>query len=1782
MPSEDDPSETVKSLVKRRATVKAKITNQLVIVNADGSLVNVTNCIALIEEYLVEIKRYDSKICDLLAKDCSDEDFIPDTASAELSKQTRYVTNITNKLSHLKAGLPSPKASATVPQQVSAPDGKLKLPELRCSSFSGEGTNSLDFHAFITEFNNIVGSRRNISDSCKLTYLKTYLKGYANKLVQHLQVSDENYSIALDLLKLEFLNVESLVDELLKKLLRLKPEYDPTYLKTKVFLGEVRCIVSDLNQYGYDYMKEKAGSKMLSHIVFNNLPLPFKQELARKLNNNYPSLADILEGYVEVIKTLNLRPSTNKPVYTGTKSPSVVSRATTNDNQSKMTDRPVQGARNSDPSRSKPRLCKFCVSSSHNMSSCHRYGTHEARAQRCSELGMCVYCSSARHSSENCKKNLDYPCYLCKSKEHITALCDKNRDVIVNNFCVNSSDSGRTFLLPMVNLEIEAGRTKTRVRFLLDTGSQRSYLSTSVIQRLKLNLLNKTNLTVNTFIDNSSKSFFETSITVNTGKNKCSIPFLINDSFDLRLNIDSLVDCHDNISKRFKLQEKLDSDQVLMEGLLGVDMIQCLGQLSTISCLGGTAFKLSSGIVPFGNIDNFLTNEQLKMKYETLNNTNAVNESIVNYVLNPVPTDFDPIGSVATDSLVDKQLDRMFSSETLGLPSEISSYDEQKIDEFKSNINFKDGKYHVNLPWNDHIGEVSNNYSVSLAVLRRVVEKLHQANLYDDYEAVLLNQVSDGILEEIPASEIGQSDHVFVPHRPVVKEESSTTKVRVVLNCSMKVRDSFSLNEAAYSGIDLVNNLFQLLIKIRADDYLVLSDIRAAFLMIKLNLDSDKNKFTILWQDRTGRLIYYRYTSIVFGFTSSPFILQYVIRHHLQKFESDKCFEILKNGMYVDNLFYTGNDTNELLNLYRQASERMSAGGFDLRSWSSNCSELDATFRDEGTSAPSDSGSDKLLGYRYLSSCDEIKIAQFNTNDSEVPTKRTILSYIARLFDPLGLCLPVVVSARLLLRKIWQLKLGWDDPVPREISDAWTKIKRDFDQLPNLSFSRSAYRGDVSLLIFCDSSQTMYGFSVYAKNSTTGNCTLLFAKSKSAPTKAKSLPTLELMAVYLALSCLPTILDSIKATVHDVTIGVDAQVVLSWILSGKINSKNICARNRLKDVTKFRSEVKETYNLDVKFKYIATECNPADLLTRGISFTDFDKKFDVWVHGPKFIQTPGDIEWPTKRLDCLSETSKLLTMSNLQTEPSNPSIFPVKRFSSLNKLFSVTALVFEFIDRLKKKAKSKLTYINKAKLYWLKNEQAVHLSEELDFLHNQTKNRVPTLVNNLNLFLDPDGLIRCRGRLEHCKQLTYDVKNPVLLPRNSFLTCLFIEDAHCLVKHLGVPTTLAKLRMSGLWVAKGRMSVKAVLGNCITCKKINSFKFRYPTTTDYIKDKVNFAYAYQHVGIDFTGTVYIKFENQLKKMYILVLTCINTRAVHFELLPDLTCEHFLLAFVRFTNRYCIPAVVYSDNANTFIQAMGILAESNADNPFSNYLVRNNIRHLRIPLYSAWIGAAWERLIRVLKSSLHKVVGRKHLDYFKFITLLSDIQESVNSRPLTYADNEGNFITPNDFLKTHPGGTLLLDGDAGADIQVPTREGLVKALEERDHMLSDVMEKWTEQYLLSLRESSRDIYQVEWSEKIAVDDIVLISSPIKTRPHWTMGRVVQLLPGPDGRTRTVRICRPDRSEGVYAISLLYPLELTASPVCVDDGLLDSDENNQAAAVRPKRAAALKCIDKMRSN
>ena len=378
---------------------------------------------------------------------------------------------------------------------------------------------------------------------------------------------------------------------------------------------------------------------------------------------------------------------------------------------------------------------------------------------------------------------------------------------------------------------------------------------------------------------------------------------------------------------------------------------------------------------------------------------------MVNCALEPSASKFDPLKEIFPCADVEYGLGKFYGLESIGIKEEGSSYELKQVQNFNDSISFQDGHYYVHLPWNeDLVKQVPSNLKVSLAVGERVYKDLEKQNIANAYEEVFEQQESLGIIEPVNQK---MPDQIWIPHRPVIRNEANvTTKIRPVFNCSLKKCKAPSLNEAAFLGVDLMNNLFSLLLYFRSNFYVLLSDIAKAFRQIRLASEEDKNRFCF-FRKINGKFVPYRCRrpTIIFGFVSSPFILNYVIQYHLSAHSSDLTSSLIRDKFYVDNLILTCNN-DVMLSQYVDSIRRlMLEGGLPLREWVSNYpSALDQLSTEERSS----SNPVKVLVYSYDVDCDSLQLKQCSLN-KEAVTKHHIASTLGSVFDPIGVFNPILM-----------------------------------------------------------------------------------------------------------------------------------------------------------------------------------------------------------------------------------------------------------------------------------------------------------------------------------------------------------------------------------------------------------------------------------------------------------------------------------------------------------------------------------------------------------------------------------------------------------------------------------------------------------------------------------------------------------------------------------------------------------------------------------------------------
>ena len=165
-----------------------------------------------------------------------------------------------------------------------------------------------------------------------------------------------------------------------------------------------------------------------------------------------------------------------------------------------------------------------------------------------------------------------------------------------------------------------------------------------------------------------------------------------------------------------------------------------------------------------------------------------------------------------------------------------------------------------------------------------------------------------------------------------------------------------------------------------------------------------------------------------------------------------------------------------------------------------------------------------------------------------------------------------------------------------------------------------------------------------------------------------------------------------------------------------------------------------------------------------------------------------------------------------------------------------------------------------ARIFLLQSVQQFYYGDILSHIKDKAKGKRPAIIHQLGLYLDVDGLIRCRGRLQYA-QLPRNTKFPILIPKESHLSTLIVRATHCMVLHGGVPETLTELRQS-YWIPKGRELVKTEIRKCVTCSKVEGPPFRSVHSPPLPDIRVTGSQPFQVTGIDYAGPLYVRNANK--------------------------------------------------------------------------------------------------------------------------------------------------------------------------------------------------------------------------------------------------------------------------------------------------------------------------------
>ena len=445
------------------------------------------------------------------------------------------------------------------------------------------------------------------------------------------------------------------------------------------------------------------------------------------------------------------------------------------------------------------------------------------------------------------------------------------------------------------------------------------------------------------------------------------------------------------------------------------------------------------------------------------------------------------------------------------------------------------------------------------------------------------------------------------------------------------------------------------------------------------------------------------------------------------------------------------------------------------------------------------------------------------------------------------------------------------------------------------------------------------------------------------------------------------------------------------------------------------------------------------------------------------------------------------------------------------------------------------------------------------------------IVRDLGLHLNDQGIICCRGRITNADKPLV-TRYPVLLPKESNLTKLIVNNSHESCMHSGMGDTLAHVRQN-YWIPRGRQVVKSILKQCMHCRRYDQKTMEYPGPPALPTDRVRKGRPFEVTGVDYTGAIQITGEEVPRKLYICLFTCAVSRAVHLEVVEDMTAESFINAFRRFAARRSCPRKIISDNGTNFVGAAPLLRFLFEHPRVKEILqVRRCSWHFITPR-APWQNGFTERLIGVVKNCLRKALHNSRINTDELKTVVTEIENKINNRPLTYLDSSNVNIeplTPAHLLYGHRLETIP-QINIREELEDPTEGATHQSLLEKYHHLAERLkawdQHWSNDYLLSLRERFYGASPAQNKYAPKVGDIVILKGN-QPRSNWPLGKIITLYPDDDGVIRSMKV-GSGGTESLRTINKLVPLELSEVP---EEEPTQTPGDADPRTQRPRRAAA----------
>lgn len=902
------------------------------------------------------------------------------------------------------------------------------LPAIHLPQFSGKYE---DWEQFRDQFTALIRENKELTNFSRMHYLLSCVKGRALECISDLPITADSFVIAWQTLTARFEKKRRLLNGHLESLLTLPTVSREQASELQNLLDKVKKTVASLRNL--NRTSENLWNDLLVYIIVQHLdPITCKAWNLKTGDTDEPPAYDSLKNFLT--HRINALDTEMQPKNVAVSS------------KSGKTVRVNVSTASPDTLPS----CPLC-SDKHFLYSCSAFinKTPYQRRDLVRTQNRCFNCLSTKHAVKECRSK--YSCRICRKKHHslLHVTSDANQSSAetksassaiaptppltpppeINSLLASIPPQSRSYvLLATAWITVESADRSIVVRALIDQGSEMTFITEQLAQTLRAK---KIRMPVSVSgVGGMHAGIVRSAANISISPQHSLTPRLSTTALIMRSLTSYAPKRNYELTNFSHLagitwadKNPMSSDPISI--IIGADLYDIL--------LDGVRKGHSGQPIAQNSIFEWIISGPLGITQSHAHLAISHDGEFTSDLGLPQDTYFNVAAHhCLSASLLDRAIRRFWETEELPRAVPATADDDQCEQHFqKTHTRDSDGRYVMRLPFKTgppiDIGESKIRAERVLNSLRR---RLHSSpDQEKEYREFMTEYEQLGHMWLASETPRRVDQIVYIPHHAVVRESSATTRLRVVVNASSVTSNGSTLNDHLLAGPKLQTDVNAIILRWRNYKYAYTTDIAKMYRQIRVD-ERDVDYQRILWNDnQTAQTREYQLITVTYGTACAPYLALRVLKQ-LVNDDGERyplAVSVLRENTYVDDTLFGADDLTTARQIRDQITELLKKGGFDLRKWASNSSDLlsDIDEKNHGLACDKRLASNEklnILGLGWNPALDTFKFQV--TLPAQIPaTKRTVLSVIAKLYDPMGWVTPVIISAKIFMQTLWQLNL---------------------------------------------------------------------------------------------------------------------------------------------------------------------------------------------------------------------------------------------------------------------------------------------------------------------------------------------------------------------------------------------------------------------------------------------------------------------------------------------------------------------------------------------------------------------------------------------------------------------------------------------------------------------------------------------------------------------------------------------------------------------------------------